>query len=443
MNEQNNQPIIIEKEGRRTVVLDHLDPESSAMIQALYSRDPQSVLTHLKRVAEVGPSKFMASYYVGYGHKSIGDCGTTNVCIENVSLLAAKAIQDWPLYNGQEASTRYLNMSKQTPVDPLNTSESKAVLDHWMNVYQKVLTVLGTNLKTRFPKNENDKEEVYEKAIKAKAFDIGRGFLPAAVTTYLSWHTNLRQAHDHVKQLEHHPLAEIRAIAQDIRESLQKKYPNSFSHKTYPEQEAYYDTAWKNTTYFNDVSIKDFSYTSKLDTNVLKRYTSYLTSRPTKTEFPHVMRNAGDIVFTFLLDFGSYRDLQRQRSIVCPMPLLTTSYGFNEWYLKQLPEEYVEEIKKDIKKGLELIAKLQTDQETLQYYIPIGYNVTCEVTANLPAAVYVAELRAAQTVHPTLRIIAQKMGEVIKEIVPGIAMYHDMTPDVWSIKRGTQDITKK
>lgn len=91
-------------------ITDAYPPEANAMMQALYSRSPQSVFAHIKKVEEVGSDKFMAAYYVGYGHKSIGDCGSTTIFAEQVSMLAAKAIQDHPLYSGQEASTRYLDM---------------------------------------------------------------------------------------------------------------------------------------------------------------------------------------------------------------------------------------------------------------------------------------------------------------------------------------------
>jgi len=77
------------------IIIDDLPPETVAMLQALYSRSPQSVREHLLKV-KAGPEKFMARYYVGYNHKSIGDCGTTSIFIENVSMLAAKAIQDNP-----------------------------------------------------------------------------------------------------------------------------------------------------------------------------------------------------------------------------------------------------------------------------------------------------------------------------------------------------------
>src|SRR3989344_7854022 len=114
-------------------IFDDLPPEAAAMTQALYSRDPRSVIEHRKRVAEVGADKFMGSYYVGYGHKSIGDCGSVDIFIEDVSMLVAKAIQDWPLYSGQEASTRYLDMSKQEVCNPLGTKEGEEIQKAWMS----------------------------------------------------------------------------------------------------------------------------------------------------------------------------------------------------------------------------------------------------------------------------------------------------------------------
>src|SRR3989338_7034678 len=97
----------------RLFVIDDQHPEDLAMLQALYSRSGASVMEHLEKVKAAGSGKFMESYYIGYGHESIGDCGSTTIFIEGVSMFAAKAIQDNRLYNGQEASTRYIDFSRQ------------------------------------------------------------------------------------------------------------------------------------------------------------------------------------------------------------------------------------------------------------------------------------------------------------------------------------------
>ena len=68
-------------------IIDELLPEDVAMLQALYSRSPASVDSHLDKVEEVGSGNFMDRYYVGYGHRSIGDCGTTTMFIEDLYAL--------------------------------------------------------------------------------------------------------------------------------------------------------------------------------------------------------------------------------------------------------------------------------------------------------------------------------------------------------------------
>ena len=64
------------------VIVDNLNPGDNAMLQALYSRSAEGVEQHLETIKNTGSGKFMASYYVGYNHKSIGDCGSTTIYIE-------------------------------------------------------------------------------------------------------------------------------------------------------------------------------------------------------------------------------------------------------------------------------------------------------------------------------------------------------------------------
>ena len=125
------------------------------------------------------------------------------------------------------------------------------------------------------------------------------------------------------------------------------------------------------------------------------------------------------------------------------MPLLTTNHGFFPWYLEQLPDNLRTQVENVITAQIARIAALDCSREVRQYYIAMGFTVACDETLSLPAAIYVAELRSGQTVHPTLRVVAQKMGQAIAEAVPGIALHCDNSPDAWNIKRGTQDIVKK
>ena len=217
----------------KVFVFHDLHPEDGAMLQALYSRSPASVVDHLEKVKKSGSGKFMEQFYVGYGHASIGDCGFTTVFIENVSQLVAKAIQDNPLYNGQEASTRYLDFSSQPIINPFGTEEAAAIQKGWMNIYNTCMPKVREALKREYPFNSEDykSEKQWEGAIAARAFDTLRAFLPVGGTTLLSWTTNLRQARDRLMRLTGHPLKEVRSVAENIFQQFAAKYPNSFNGK--------------------------------------------------------------------------------------------------------------------------------------------------------------------------------------------------------------------
>lgn len=423
---------------------DEYGPEDVAMMQALYSRSPKSVEEHANKVKESGSGKFMESFYVGYGHQSIADCGSTTLFMEGVSMLCDKAIQDWPLYSGQETSTRYIDMSKQPLIDPVHTKTSQDILKRWMDFYVSSGPIVEKFLMEKYPRKEDENEKVYEKAIKARSFDILRGFLPAGITTQLSWHTNLRQAWDKISLLRHHPLEEVRNIANGMWKKLQERYPHSFSHKLYDEQELYRSDVLKKHTYFAPKKFsKQFSSTHTIVPRTLAVYREILTKRPVKTTLPFFMRDLGTFTFNFLLDFGSFRDLQRHRASLYQMPLLTTQYGFHPWYVDQLPAHLQKKALQLIERQKNAIEKMNASDEERQYYIAMGFYVPCKFSFDLPALVYFIELRAGKLVHATLRSIAHAMYYELRKTFPFVRLHADLDPSEWDVRRGLQDIVKK
>ncbi len=425
-------------------VFDEFNPEDNAMLQALYSRSASSVVDHVEKVRKSGSGKFMETFYLGYGHSSIADCGSTTIFIEKLSILADKAIQDWPLYSGQETSTRYIDMSKQEIIDPLESEESKVILKSWMDFYIGSQERLKEYIRGLYPKKENEDEIIYQKAVNARCFDIMRGFLPAGITTQLSWHSNLRQASDKLSLMRHWPLKEVREISDGIWNNLKEKYSHSFSNELFENQENYREYLMKEYGYYNGEKIENnFSFYTDIKHDELIKYKDLFDKRSSKTGFPQFLAELGIVRFDFLLDFGSFRDLQRHRNGVCRMPLLTINHGFNDWYLSQLPEDLKVQAEDLIKTQINRINKLEISEDERQYYISLGFNVACRVSYGLPGACYVIELRSGTTVHPTLRKIAHKMSNEIMKIFPELKLQSDMSRDNWDIRRGTQDITEK
>ncbi len=437
--------VVISDDDNTIIVHDGLPPEANAMAMAMYSRSPKSFLIHLAEVMKRGWKKFLGLYYVGYGHKSIGDCGTTNIYSEGVSMLAAKALQHYLLYKGQEASTRFLDMSKQRVINPLKSIAGARIQKTWMDLYEKLLAKLVPHLMERFPIKDGEDPKTYKKAINAKAFDIARAFLPAGATTFVGWHSTLREASDHLLRLRHHPLEEVRGIAEKQLRALNIKYPSSGFDKRYPESEAYVEMFMKGCTYMEPemAPTTGFSSCDNFDYRKLDKHARILNTRPPKTELPAFMKGCGTLNCKFLIDFGSFRDWQRHRSGITLMPLLSTKYGFHGWYLEQIPAELVAEIHDTITLQMSRIAELDCTPEIKQYYIAMGFQVLCDTTFDLPAMVYTVELRTGQSVHPTLRQVCQKMAGALLFRFPHMSLHADMEPDQWSVKRGTQDIVKK
>ena len=428
----------------RIIVEDQVSPEANAMLQALYSRSAASVVDHLARVEERGFRKFMESYYVGYGHESIGDCGFTTVFIEDVSILACKAIQDTPLYFGQETSTRYLDFSTQSFSDPLATSESQDLMAAWVALYTDVNAATLADLRATRPCPDGVKPGVWDKTLEARAFDIARGFLPAGMHSQLSWTTNLRQAADHVRDLRAHPLSEVRAVGERIHAALQERYPGSFSHKDYPAQAAYRSRVAGDGAYYRGrgSAHPEFAYTCTVDREGLAALgPSVFEDRPKYETLPRRAGSYASFECLFRLDFGSFRDIQRHRNGYCEMPLLTWDLGFHPWYLDSLPEAAragVEARVADLRRRTDALGA--ADPSELQNYLPMGLQVPCRVVYDLRQMAYVAELRSGKTVHATLRTVAHRLHDAVKAEFPSMALHCDLEPSDLDARRGTQDI---
>lgn len=462
-----------------------LNAEDNAMLQALYSRSADSVADHLEKLEKVGSSKFMSQYYLGYGHASIGDCGSETIYLEGISMLAAKAIEDNPLFVGQECSSRYIDFSYQPFWDPSekNSEESGRVANlytKFRSFYTESLEPLKAHLKTIFPMQENDKSAVYEKAIAARAFDILRGFLPAGATTNVAWTARLSNAGEHLVWMMHHPLEEVRKLGHQAYYLLWNKYPNSF-HQEYACLAEYESYEWEaklrrleggekfeylshpDNFYVAEILNDDWDIVAsednlKIHIEMEEGYTpandGKLEKRPRKAKLhKHGFHTQVSVDVNMVCDFGSFRDLQRHRNGYCSMPLLDANNGLHPWYMEQLtPElqgaaldllcavrEHVNKVQAELdsKSDLEIYQGLCK----LQYIAPMGTLVGVYLKYSLQQLLYVGELRSGKTVHATLRPFAQTMCEFLQD--HGVAVFYDKDESDWTIKRGEQDIVAK
>jgi len=127
------------------------------------------------------------------------------------------------------------------------------------------------------------------------------------------------------------------------------------------------------------------------------------------------------------------------------MPMLTEVWGLHPWYFNQLPDALRVKAETFVSQQLSELNDIdpKITREVKQYYLPIGMNVACQITYDLPEMVYVAELRSNQTVHPTLRWVAQQMAQVLAANHPKLALHADLSESEFCLRRGSQDIVER
>ncbi len=431
-----------------------LSPEELAMIQSMYSRDPGTILRHLLEVSEKGASKFMQKFYVNYGHKSIGDCGNILIAYEGISMLAAKAIQDSQLYNGQEASTRYIDFSNQKfiafdgkkPTDDVNK-----IMENWREFYLNNLPVVRASLFKKYPKDiwcEPGKEEVYERTIGARAFDIMRGFLPAGATTAVAWWSSISHASEHLSWLRCHSLGEVKNLANATLQILTKALPGSFNRKVYAERESYKKDWYTDDYYVEDTFTQSLSLKLMVSKDEVQKNAKYFIKRPKGQDLPQQLGELVTVRYTDMLDFGSFRDQQRHRAVIQRQGLLTENHGMHQWYLENLPTSIYPEALSLIKKQNDSINRSGLSKFDKQYLYPMGMKVPVCMTGSITKFIYFIDLRAQKTVHPTLHANALWAASQLRDKMyhslgnNNMALYVDPEIEI-TLKRGTQTILKK
>src|SRR5438270_11410344 len=111
---------------KRVITVAPMPSEKCAYALARYSRSPDSIRQSIEWVRTHNSQAFLESFYFQYGHASIADLGHVVVCFEGMSELAATAIEDENLWDGQAKSTRYQDSSSSGFVTPPELSGADA-----------------------------------------------------------------------------------------------------------------------------------------------------------------------------------------------------------------------------------------------------------------------------------------------------------------------------
>src|SRR5271166_4836322 len=201
------------------------EPEIQAYAMAKYSRSSLSMKQSLQEISAQKAEKFLNTFYFQYGHRSIADLAHIALAIERLSILAAIAVADEQRWDGQERSTRYQDFKKSGYFIPDFGADDEGrrlyqeTIDNLFAEYELLSDRMALYLASITPKPEEMKQEAYERALRARAFDISRYLLPLATNTSLGEIVNARTLESQVAHLLSQPHKEVRDLGALLKQA--------------------------------------------------------------------------------------------------------------------------------------------------------------------------------------------------------------------------------
>jgi thymidylate synthase ThyX len=415
----------------------------------------------------------------GYGDDSIGELGGAHLAAENISMLAAKAIEDRRIGGSPlEKSTRYIYFDQKHEGEYLFYREPIIMTSAYREIYidscnllfdtyRDLIPRLTEIIEMKYPKEPDVSKVAYTAALRAKVLDCLRGLLPAGTLTNMGLFGNGRFFEGLLQQLGCETLSELQDIARKGFTELSKIIPSFVrrSEPTHKHFKVFQEFRDEMALELKEVSQKythtlskeggpyvkliDFSKEAPVDVASallfshskaslasIQEHVKNLSSedldrileagaasrKNRRHKSPRALEHAS-FTFEIVADFGIYRDLQRHRMLTQERQLLTCDLGY---YVPDeiLGTEMEESYRLSLETAKETYMRIAEElPEEAQYVVPMAYNIRWYFHVNLRALQWLCELRSAPQGHPAYRKVAQEMAHQVFLAVPEFKRY--------------------
>jgi thymidylate synthase ThyX len=476
-NPPNAAVVAVPAKPARVLTLSPMPPEKCAYALARYSRSPDSIRDSIEWVRTHDSAKFLESFYFQYGHASIADLGHVVICLEGISELAAIEAEDEPLWDGQARSSRYQDFSKSGFVTPPEFDAPQASLyqntaQNLLAGYNQVHAQVCDYLRDRLPRPETMKPEVYQRNIKARAFDVARYLLWLGIPTGVGQVTSIRTLERQVRRMKASEYQEVRDLAGEIatacaaepacrwtedaaeavaptlarhvdpdvhqarsRDDLRKWASENLASSPHQSAEAV-DLMKPADTLAEIVATLLYPVTDRPYRNLYELAETWsdrqkdevievaLRSRSRRDELLRAFRGA-PYVYDIIMDIGAYRDLHRHRRCQQFRQAYSTNLGF------EIPEAIsganLDELyNRLLSEAGNVVTKLP--QPGAQYLLPFATRCRFLFKMDFAEAEYICRVRSGVKGHFSYRRIAWQMKEKMAELEPQLGALMEATP---------------
>ena len=419
---------------RLAALINNIEPEMVAAIGANLSRNPGSLRSRLGDMSPERKERIIGGSFKTYGHNSIGDMAHTQlISVEGVSMVAAMNSILFPKFDGQEASTRYINFGNAEYILPEKLRQglrydeyAQFIIRTWFDLYKDV-----TEYMTWYFKEQG----VSEKEIVPMVCDITGAFLPIATKTTTAICCDARSIIDHAWEMQTYG-GEIKLIGEHLLAVVDHLCPNAVDFDNAPDGIEFrslirdmMDREMLATAPFSGAAKKGRPRMS-LENLSGEKLLRFLRDQP-----PHILANVfdaeeigryGSVTGSAQISFRSLRDMFRHRphtKLWSPRTMVGADMvneeasagllNFAPWYLDQLPDRLRERVVKKmdplLTRGSGEINKyirnrhLNPIEQT--YLVPMGVQTPFEMTGNLDKMFYMIRQRSGPKVHTEVRDI--------------------------------------
>jgi thymidylate synthase ThyX len=456
-----------------------------------FVRAPESGFADLVGSGAPGESQLVAvgraeAFYdrvlVGYGDDSVAELGGAHLACEEISNIAAKALEDARIgLSPLEKSTRYVTFNQRiggryrylrepTIMGSAYAGAYEAALDGLFDTYTALMEPTLAVVRANNPRDAQTSERAYASATRAKACDLLRGLLPMATLTNVGLFGNGRAFEYLITKLRATALRELHDLADSMQRALDLLIPSFVKRAKSERGQAYqeylrrtrvqvaelvaelpiagpaappadlsgyeplvtlidYDTDAEVRIVaamiyaHSDLTLEDaYAAARRLEEQARNQLLqAYIGERGSRFHRPGRAFEEPRYVFDILADLGAYRDIQRHRMLTQERQRFGVQHGYI------VPPELAEAGLADpyraaLEYAAETVQQIGAEfPDEAQYGVPLAFRARWRMTLNLREVYHLAELRSAPQGHPSYRRIAQQIYAAVHAVHPALA----------------------
>jgi thymidylate synthase ThyX len=188
---------------------------------------------------------------------------------------------------------------------------------------------------------------------------------------------------------------------------------------------------------FGDMPYADaFAHVQSLSDEERAQLAKSLLGRLKRHDIPLRELEYCNYTFDLIMDQGAYAEFKRHRMMTQTPQLLTARLGYAT---PRLIEEagFRSEYEAAMERAASTYEKIAAwNPHVAQYVVPNGFNRRVLAQFNLRSAYHFCQLRAASNAHYSIRRIAERVAEEIRRVHPALSAFMTLPEETWQDVEG-------